>query len=50
MSLSRPTYAAALASLLLAATLWLPAARSGGGASLSADGPVAATYALPLAA
>lgn len=44
-------HAAAIASLLLAATLWLSPVVAGRGALASADGPVTATtYALPLAA
>lgn len=42
--------AAAIIPLLLAATLWLPVT-VGSNASLAvADGPVATTYAMPLAA
>ncbi len=42
--------AAAILSLLLATTLWLPSAEAGRDALASAHGPVTATYALPLAA
>lgn len=45
-----PHAAAAIIPLLLAATLWMPVT-TGGNASLAvADGPVVATYAMPLAA
>lgn len=48
MSRHLPQTAAAIFSLLLAATLWLPTVDT---ASLAlADGPVMATYQLPLAA
>ena len=45
-----PKAAAALASLFLAATLWLPAAQAGHASTVSVAGPVTATYALPLVA
>ncbi|WP_156135905.1 hypothetical protein [Novosphingobium subterraneum] len=42
--------AAAILSLLLAATLWLPTMDAGSAPFALADGPVMATYQLPLAA
>lgn len=45
-----PHAAAAILSLLLAATLWLPTVGTRQAALSLADGPVAATYQLPLAA
>ena len=41
---------AAILSLLLATMLWLPPVGIGRDTSASAQGPVTATYALPLAA
>jgi hypothetical protein len=41
---------AAILSLLLATMLWLPPVGVGRDTSISAQGPVTATYALPLAA
>jgi hypothetical protein len=51
-SMSRliPQSAAAILSLLLAATLWLPTVDTMPAAIALADGPVAVTYQLPLAA
>lgn len=42
--------AAAIISLLLATALWLPSGEAGRRPLAAAQGPVAATYALPLAA
>ncbi|WP_162895929.1 hypothetical protein [Novosphingobium sp. THN1] len=45
-----PQTAAAILSLLLAATLWLPTVDAGAAPLALVDGPVMATYQLPLAA
>lgn len=45
-----PQTAAAILSLLLAATLWLPTVNSGPASLALSEGPVMATYQLPLAA
>jgi len=45
-----PQTAAAILSLLLAATLWLPTVDTMPAAIALADGPVAVTYQIPLAA
>jgi len=42
--------AAAIISLLLVTMLWLPSVEAGRDTVASAQGPVTATYALPLAA
>ena len=50
MSRLLPQTAAAILLLLLAATLWLPTVDAGSAPFALADGPVMATYQLPLAA
>jgi hypothetical protein len=50
--MSRPLHltTAAIIWLLSAATLWLPSVEAGRDAAASVQGPVTATYSLPLAA
>lgn len=50
MPLLIPKSAAAIIPLLLATTLWLPSGRNAHASLASVNGPVAATYALPLVA
>lgn len=45
-----PQTAAAILSLLLAATLWLPTVDAGPASLARTEGPVMATYQLPLVA